>query len=410
MNFRFCLFAALASVALTAAAKIEICEPLEGAIVSQLYPVQAKLVSESREEREKYFDGGENAKALKEAKSRPKPVSLKWRGGKPPYLVEIRRLPDGKVFFTGKTGKNEIAVDSLEIAREWEWTVSGGGESGRGTFKTEDRAPRLVKISRVVNIRDIGGWKGLNGRRIKQGLLFRSGGLNANAPIEYYSVAEITKMHAEGKLEKMGEVGRNHARQLDRGEKLRESDMRLVKRSCFAPGDAKLTEKERQRVLDLYGFKTDLDLRSAQEVYGMTGSPLGPSVDWVNVSLVGGYGRFANKDFFEEKRKIFKPVFDRKSYPIVFHCIAGADRTGTIAFMIGALLGVEEDDLALDYLVTGLAAGVTDAKHKAWFDGMIRNFRNLPGKTSAEKMNGVFLDMGFTQKEIDDFREFMLEP
>ena len=384
--------------------------PAEGTTVTQLWPEQAQLVRETRIEREKYFDGAANAKSIKGRKGAPKPVEFLWSGGKPPYRFTIRRLPDGKVFHDATVEVASNVVDSLEIAREWEWTVSDGKGTASGRFRTEDRVPRLIRIDGVPNARDVGGWIGMDGRRIRQGLLFRTSGLNNNAPIEYYSLAEIKKLHAEGKLVGMGEVGKRHARQLDRGEKLRESDMRLIKRSCFAPGTERLAPEERNRVLRQYGFKTDIDLRKDSEIYGMTESPLGPSAAWVNVPLIGGYGAFANDLYFDCKRKIFGTIFDTNSYPVVFHCIGGADRTGTIAFMIEALLGVDENTLALDYLLTGLAGGITDAKHKAWFDSMVKTLRDLPGYTNAEKMNGVFLRMGFTQKEIDGFREFMLEP
>jgi hypothetical protein len=139
-------------------------------------------------------------------------------------------------------------------------------------------------------------------------------------------------------------------------------------------------------------------------------SPLGSSVEWVNVSLIGGYGGFSKEETFECKRRIFRTIFDRNAYPIIVHCIGGADRTGMVSFMVEALLGADDNTLTLDYLVTGLASGVTDSKHKGCFDSMMRSFKALPGETNAEKMNGMFLKMGFTQREIDDFREFMLEP
>ena len=405
-SFAFCLLVAGSACA----APIQLLSPTDGEIVSQLNEVQMKFVHESMAEREKYFDGGTNAAVLKKAKSHPKPIVLHWKGGQAPYRVTVKRLPDGKVFFSDEVKGHHASVDSLEIVRSWSVEIRDATTSLESTFRTEDQAPRLVRIQGVPNARDLGGRIGMDGRRIRQGLLFRTAGLNDNAPIEYYSLAEITAFHKEGKLAKMGAVGKNHARQLDRGEKLKESDMRLVKRSCYAPGKERLTPEERARLKSLYGFRTDIDLRGAKEVYGMTGSPLGPDVKWENVELVGGYGSFDKEEYFDCKRKIFRVIFDQKAYPIVFHCIGGADRTGTIAFMVEALLGVDENQLALDYLTTGLAAGVTDPKHKGWFDSMMKTYRALPGASPQEKMNGVFLKMGFTQKEIDAFREFMLEP
>jgi len=142
----------------------------------------------------------------------------------------------------------------------------------------------------------------------------------------------------------------------------------------------------------------------------MTGSPLGPSVTWANIPLLGGYGGFAQDKDSECKKQVFRILFDRTAYPIVFHCIGGADRTGTIAFMVEALLGVDDDNLAMDYLTTGFCAGVTDSKHKGWFDSMAKTLRYLPGATNAEKMENLLLKWGFTKREIDDFREWMLEP
>ena len=407
---RFSLFALLLSVGSACAAPMQLLSPADGEVVSQLNDVQMRFVHESMVEREKYFDGGANAAVLKKAKSSPKPVVLHWKGGQAPYRVTVKRQPDGKVFFSETVQGHHARVDSLEIARSWSVEIGDATSSIVSSFRTEDQTPRLIKIHGVPNARDLGGRIGMDGRRIRQGLLFRTAGLNDNAPIDYYSLAEITAFHKEGKLAKMGAVGKNHARQLDCGEKLKESDMRLVKRSCYAPGKERLTAEERARLKALYGFRTDIDLRGAKEVYGMTGSPLGPDVKWENVELVGGYGSFDKEEYFDCKRKIFRVIFDPKAYPIVFHCIGGADRTGTIAFMIEALLGVDENQLALDYLTTGLAAGVTDPKHKGWFDSMMKTYRALPGASPQEKMNGVFLKMGFTQREIDGFREFMLEP
>ncbi len=156
---------------------IRLASPAEGSTVSQLWPEQAKLVRESRVEREKYFDGAANARSIKAHKGKTMPVKFSWKGGTPPYRFALRRLPDGKVFHEAAIDTPQIEVDSLEVAREWEWTVSDADGSAKGTFRTEDGVPRLINIDGVPNARDVGGWIGLNGRRIRQGLLFRTAGL-----------------------------------------------------------------------------------------------------------------------------------------------------------------------------------------------------------------------------------------
>src|SRR5918996_443822 len=39
-------------------------------------------------------------------------------------------------------------------------------------------------------------------------------------------------------------------------------------------------------------------------------------------------------------------------HPTVFHCTAGKDRTGIVAALVLALLGVSEDDIVADYVLT----------------------------------------------------------
>lgn len=391
-------------------AALRIVGPADGVVVKQLYPEQERMLGETIQEREKYFDGGANARSIRKNKGKPMPVSFSWSGGKPPYRFVLKRLPDGKTFHEATLEEKFVDVDSLEVAREWEWSVSDGTGSASGRFRTDGKAPRLLRIKGVPNARDVGGWVVDGDKRIRQGLLFRTSGLNNNSPVEYYSADEVMKFYEEGKLSQMGDRGKHYVYQIKRGMKLCDRDIRLIKRSCFAPGKERLTEEERSRIMKQYGFKTDIDLRTDTEVYGMKGSPLGETVELVHSSLTGAYGNFANEKSFDCKRKIFRTIFNTNSYPVVFHCIGGADRTGTIAFMIEALLGADDNTLALDYLVTGLSGGgITDATHKKWFDSMAKTLRELPGGTNAEKMNGVFLRMGFSQKEIDDFRAFMLE-
>ncbi len=45
-----------------------------------------------------------------------------------------------------------------------------------------------------------------------------------------------------------------------------------------------------------------------------------------------------------------------ESAPVVIHCAAGKDRTGLIAALVLALVGVGEEDIIADYALTGLAA------------------------------------------------------
>ena len=403
----FCM-AALAALAVSA--QIELVAPANGASVRQMHPVQREFAKAPWAKCEKCFDGAENAQKLRSRGSTPVPIKLQWKGDAKEYQVTVRRLPDGKVVFDQTVATNCVAVDSLEIATEWEWTVSAGSDKLVSRFKTEDRLPRLVRMTGSNNCRDIGGRRGLGGRRIRQGLVYRTAGLNSNAPMEYYTNEEILEFEKKGELVKMGHPGRELHRRLARGEKLSSHPSRngLVKRTCFAPGKRRLSDREVARILSFYGIRTDIDLRTDNECYGMTGSPLGPSVKWVHISYSGYTGAFSEAGLAINK-KVFAVFMDDNSYPIVFHCIGGADRTGTVAMLLEALLGVPEDELWRDYLTTGFVGGVSDAKHQQWFGSTIKKLKEYPGATLADKAEAYFLKLGFTKDDVSRLRERLLE-
>lgn len=61
-------------------------------------------------------------------------------------------------------------------------------------------------------------------------------------------------------------------------------------------------------------------------------------------------------------REIIGWLSDRKA--VYLHCVGGADRTGTLAFLIEALVGVSESDLSKDYELTNFD-GSHDRKRNA---------------------------------------------
>ena len=407
---RFGGFCVAALAALAVSAQIELVAPANGASVRQMHTVQREFAKAPWAKCEKCFDGAENAQKLRSRGSTPVPIKLQWKGDAKEYQVTVRRLPDGKVVFDQTVAANFVEVDSLEIATEWEWTVSAGSDKLVSRFKTEDRLPRLVRMTGSNNCRDIGGRRGLGGRRIRQGLVYRTAGLNSNAPMEYYTNEEILDFEKKGELVKMGHPGRELHRRLARGEKLSSHPSRngLVKRTCFAPGRRRLSDREVARILSFYGIRTDIDLRTDNECYGMTGSPLGPSVKWVHISYSGYTGAFSEAGLAINK-KVFAVFMDDNCYPIVFHCIGGADRTGTVAMLLEALLGVPEDELWRDYLTTGFVGGVSDAKHQQWFGSALKKLKEYPGATLADKAEAYFLKLGFTKDDVSRLRERLLE-
>ena len=405
-----CGFCAAALSAMTVLAQIELVSPANDAVVRQMHTIQRAYAKAPWSACEKFFDGAENATKLRSRGSTPVPIKLKWKGDAKEYQVSVRRLPDGKVVLDQTVATNCVEVDSLDIATEWEWTVSAGKDRLVSRFRTEDLLPRLVRMTGSNNCRDIGGRRGLGGRRIRQGLVYRTAGLNSNAPVECYTTEEILELEKKGELKKMGHAGRALHRKLKAGEKLSSNPKknRLVKRKRFAPGARRFTDAEVARILKTYGIRSDIDLRSDDECYGMTGSPLGPSVTWFHYSYSAYSGAFSTNGMAVTK-KVFDVFMDDSNYPIVFHCIGGADRTGTVAMLLEALLGVPEDELWRDYLTTGFVGVVSDANHKRLFGDALKKLKDFPGETLADKAESYFLKLGFTKDDVKRLRERLLE-
>ena len=81
------------------------------------------------------------------------------------------------------------------------------------------------------------------------------------------------------------------------------------------------------------------------------------------------------------------------------------DRTGTVCYLLGALLGVDADSLLMDYQMSILAHGELGN----YIDEFIAAVDQLPGATLREKVEGYLLSIGVTSEEIASIRQIFLE-
>ena len=253
--------------------------------------------------------------------------------------------------FTNESYRACLAVRECDAR----WRRPRAGESSR-----------FVRLRGVPNMRDLGGLKGLGGRSIRSGLVYRSGGFNDNAT------------------------------------------WRDLPREKWVPGKDRLTKRARQYQVERYGIRTDLDLRGEGETFGMTGSPLGPQTTWAHNES------YAYAEFHSEKgRAAFKRDFalflDEKNYPIGFHCIAGADRTGSLAYALEALLGVSDADLLLDWELTAFQNPNPHFAHRHRYDVLVAGFEKYPGTNACERAEAFVKALGFTAADIARFRAIMFD-
>jgi len=406
---------ALASIAALSLSAVTLVSPKEGKTMCLLNDGNKAFLSMDAAARRKIFtDKDWRREAATKWRSVPKPVTLKWTDAKNEkvHVTVTKKGADSPWFDEDVTGES-VEVWNLEIAREYEWTVCDGGEVARGTFKTHDFAPRVMKIKGVPNFRDLGGWKTLDGGRVRQGLVYRSQGLNNNA-LYYLTSAETMALYKAGKLEELyGKDGKEIKERIDREGGKDDFDpnapwmRKSLPRADPQPPKARLDGPTKAYLLDKLGIKSDIDLRGPNEVWGMTESPLGPRATWfwLQNHAYGGMHQPNGKEGFT---KVFKVFLDEKNYPIDFHCIGGADRTGCDAWILNGLLGVAEDDLMKDWELTCFEYGSQAFGHHR-IAHFLKGLEEYPGSTMKEKCESYVKALGFTDDDIAKFRSIMLE-
>ena len=107
---------------------------------------------------------------------------------------------------------------------------------------------------------------------------------------------------------------------------------------------------------------------------------------------------------------------DPNNYPMNFHCAVGRDRTGTTAFLILGLLGVDEETLIREYYSsffsdTGSCPKDEFVLHVANIDGLMNGLNRFAKRNAPmqEKIEAYLLHIGVTEAEIASIREILLE-
>ena len=268
------------------------------------------------------------------------------------FKVEYGTRADYSDAVTVNTTGKSIAVNNLLRNTKYyvriTATANGITRQAESSFKTADIGPRVMTVGGITNVRDLGGYETSFGKTTLQGLAFRG------AQLDIKGASRLTAQ----------------------GTELLGTDIALG---------------------------LEIDLRTASETDGLTKSVV-TSAKYLN-SRIGSYTAAFSSDQKELFRQIFASYADVNNYPIYVHCVYGADRTGTVCYILNALLGVDEKTLIQDYEFTtfsdaGLRSAATNAEMKAF----LSSFSVLSGSTPAEKAENYLLSIGVTSEEISTIR------
>lgn len=263
-------------------------------------------------------------------------TTLSWKSNKSSFYTIY--IADNEQFINAKEYMVSGFISSLEIsnlipATTYYWKVKGNKKedvSEVRTFTTEDCGVRYITAEGGANIRDLGGWTTENGQTVNYGLLYRGNMLNG-----FNGGAMLTE---EGINTFVNELGIKT-----------EIDLRTIGGDNGGQTANWFGEDLQYIQAPLNQFTTILDYNSWQNLPDAQKQPVAKNAD--------GTWRYDYTNYSVTSLKaIFDCLGDENSYPIYFHCNAGADRTGTLAFLINGLLGVEYDGLVKDFEMTSFSA------------------------------------------------------
>ncbi|MBR4518676.1 MAG: tyrosine-protein phosphatase [Victivallales bacterium] len=329
--------------------------PADGSTVPVLTAQQHEFLLQPREERVRRFVDADERLALSKIGGTPEPVVLKWNpeGNTPPEDMEViieeldeqgKWCPTPYLDITMLPGNLGCEIRNFKVDTTYRWGVGSVKAMHLPpfyTFRAADTPPRLMKVGNIPNFRDAGGWKTIDGKRVHQGLVYRSAA---------YS----------------------------------------------------LSDENRDWLVKRLGIQMELDLRLPEDAIP------NPPTGYLNVSGAD-YAHIDEEWGRQQCTSALRLFFDRANYPILVHCSAGQDRTGTIVFIINALLGVPEEDLFRDWEATAFTFHHPQYTHETHLYKLFKVFDQYPGETLRERVEQYVFSLGFTTEDLATLRNILLE-
>ena len=231
---------------------------------------------------------------------------------------------------------------------------------GGKTYKiVPEGGVRMVYTPSVWNVRDLGGWA-CTGGRVKYGKIFRGGHFG------------------------------------------------------------NITDADKSTLVNWLGVATDIDLRNNSETGSITTSPLGAGVEYFHQSLDFYANAVSTSAASARTVAVLKKVMAcvAANKPCYFHCMSGADRTATIAYILLSLLGVSQSDKDKEYELTAFSDEADGKRFRSsnynvtngngWYP-LIKYFRDTyTGENDNEKVVAWAVANGITSAEINAFRAAMI--
>ena len=244
--------------------------------------------------------------------------TLTWDvGSGSSFTVEVSTDQNFKRFKSYQTNRKSLTLPGTLIpgTRYYYRIKDASGNyilNNRGFDVDDTYSVRTIAVEGVSNVRDIGGWTAKDGHKVLYGKIYRG-----------------------GRLENITENGKDTL--------VNELDIRTEL-------DLRSSAQDGQR--SFYDEKFEYVNSGGLNQYTMlVPDYTSPEID----GRPGSHYSFDNTTPATMK-KIFDVLADPSQYPVYYHCNAGADRTGSITYIINGLLGVSYEDLVKDFELTSFSS------------------------------------------------------
>lgn len=181
--------------------------------------------------------------------------------------------------------------------------------------------PRVLKLDGVHNFRDYGGYEGVDGARLRQGLLWRSAQHGDASDLDLAAIHDL-----------------GIANVIDlRGPSERE--MKPCRRHVDFAGQV-WTYPEETAGLALHTEAANGVVSAAE----------------ARAAMIRLYEGIAFRENLVPMLRLYMELLHRADGPSLVHCVAGKDRTGFAVAMAQHVLGVSREAIMADYMLTNQAS------------------------------------------------------
>ena len=213
---------------------------------------------------------------------------------------------------TVKTTNTSVCLKNLLVNQKYYFKVSADNASSDVLNFTTGDYPRWIDARPMFNVRDHGGYKTITGQRIKQGMVYRGGEITP--AVGWTSGSQYT-----------GDVG---GRYTNSSGKMQDGHI------TTQTNDSKKVFRDVMGMVN--GLEIDLRSSSERNNYTANGFAVNGDISYKLLSISSYDNGMKNNT--AQIKQVFEAFAEADQHPVYYHCYGGADRTGVVGFMLGALL------------------------------------------------------------------------